>query len=428
MPSQTHDAPRTAAQEWRDHWGLVFAGMLGIGFIAVPATTLGLFMEPLQATFGWSRYDISLGMTVFALVSTPLAPFAGALADRYGSRRVALPGLVLNMLALAAFSLLTGRFWQYLLAWIAYSLTQLLVRTIIWNRAASAAFTVSRGLALAVMMAGIPIAQTVAPMLAQWLIRDLGWRGAYAGLAFGWGGIALVAALILFHEPGGRRAAATAAGRAPEPQPASQLGGLSFGEALRDWRVIRLGLAIFLQSAMATALSIHLFPLLTGEGLTRSAAAGIVALLGFAALAGQLVTGWFADRVTSTLLPIGCFALPALAYLLLLQGGGSTTVLSLAVLVGGFATSACITITTYLTTRYAGVRNFGKIYGLISSAMGLGSGLGPLLAGRIFDQTGSYAPFLVVGLAAAVIAAALVARLGAYPVFASGPREVARPG
>ena len=416
---QAAGRPDTAAAEWRAHWGLVLAGMLGTGFIAVPATTLGLFMEPLQGAFGWSRYEISLGMTVFALITTPLSPFAGALADRYGSRRVVIPGLVLNALALAAFSLLGGAFGYYLIAWVGYSATQLLVRTTIWNRAASAAFTVSRGLALAVLMGGIPLAQTIAPILAQWLIRGFGWRTAYAGLGLGWGGVALIVTLLLFREPGTRATGAGPLAAAPT------LAGLEFREALRDRRMIRIALAILLQSAMATAFSVHLFPLLTGEGLSRAGAASIVALLGAAALVGQLATGWLADRVTSTLLPVSCFALPAVAYLLLLNAGGSTVVLALAVLLNGLGMSACITITTYMTTRYAGVRHFGKIYGVISSCMGLGAGLGPLVAGRIFDSTGAYTLFLWLGVALAVIAALLVLRLGPYPAFRPAGRAEA---
>jgi predicted MFS family arabinose efflux permease len=370
-------------------------------------------MEPLQLDFGWRRALISLGMTVFALFSTPLAPFAGALADCFGSRRIAVPGVLVNGLALAAFGLLTGLFWHYLLAWVVFSFSQLLIRTAIWNRAASAAFTASRGLALAVMMGGIPLAQTLAPVAAAWLIGGYGWRNAFFGLGLGWGGVVLVVAILLFREP--RMRPATTSGESTA-QPASA--GLTFREAMRDPRILRIALAILMQGGMATALSIHLVPLLTESGLSRSGAAGIIALMGAAALTGQLVTGWLADRISSTILPVTCFALPIAAYLLLLKGGGSVATLSLAVLIAGYASSATVTIITYLTSRYAGVRSFGSIYGVMSSCMGLGAGLGPLIAGSIFDRTGSYDGFLMTGMALAAIAALLVLRLGPYPVFA----------
>lgn len=406
---------RTAAQEWQAHWGLVFSGVLGLGLIALPATTLGLFMEPLQQDFGWSRTRISFGMTLFAVITTPLAPFAGALADRYGSRKIALPGLALNGLALASFALLTGLVWHYMLAWVFYSLTQLLIRTTVWNRAASVAFSASRGLALAVMMGGIPLAQTIAPVIVLWLMNGHGWRAAFAAMGLGWGGLALITAVFLFRET--RAQASPAAAVRGEAAQRFLVRGLTFGQAVRDTRIQRIALAILAQSAMAAALSIHMFPLLTQTGVARADAAGIVATLGIAALAGQLVTGWLADRVQSTMLPVTCFGLPAIAYLLLLQGQGTGVLLMCGVLCAGYASSACVTITTYLVSRYGGVSHFGKIYGLISSCMGLGAGVGPLIAGRIFDQTGSYTGFLLLGMGLAVTAGLAVFRLGPYPDY-----------
>jgi predicted MFS family arabinose efflux permease len=263
------------------------------------------------------------------------------------------------------------------------------------------------------MMGGIPFAQTVAPVAAAWLIGDYGWRNAFFALGLGWGGIVLLVAILLFREPHGRPAKPTG-----DSAPPAAIAGLTFRKAMRDPRILRIALAILMQGGMATALSIHLVPLLTESGLTRGGAASIIALMGAAALTGQLVTGWLADRISSTILPVACFALPIAAYLLLLKGGGSVAALSLAVLLAGYASSATVTITTYLTSRYAGVRSFGSIYGVMSSCMGLGAGLGPLIAGGIYDRTGSYDSFLLTGMALAAIAALLVFRLGPYPIFA----------
>ena len=84
-----------------------------------------------------------------------------------------------------------------------------------------------------------------------------------------------------------------------------------------------------------------------------------------------------------------------------------------------YGSGAAINVTTYLTTRYAGVRHFGKIFGIISSCMGLGSGLGPLIAGRIYDTAGSYTPYLMLGIGCAGVAALAVLGLGPYREFAA---------
>jgi MFS family permease len=108
--------------EWKLHWPLLLAATFGISFGGIPTTTLGLFMQPLQDEFGWSRTTISLGMTVFAFLVTPLTPFAGALVDRFGARAVAIPGLVLCGLLFAGFSLMNGMVALWIGIWVAYAL------------------------------------------------------------------------------------------------------------------------------------------------------------------------------------------------------------------------------------------------------------------------------------------------------------------
>ncbi|MDR2857345.1 MAG: MFS transporter [Novosphingobium sp.] len=411
-------AERTARQEWRAHWGLVFCATLGMSLLALPPVALGLFMEPLSREFGWSRASISAGMMVFAVVSTPLVPFAGALADRFGSRRVLIPGLVLTGAAFAAFGLLTPSLWHWFAMWVVFTLAQLLNRSPIWNRTVSAAFNTSRGLALAVLMAGIALGQLLTPTIASALIRDYGWRSAYGLLALGWYGLTLIATVLLFREP--RAAAATAGAADTSPAPASS-GGMTLKEALRDPRMLRIGFAILTQSTLYTGFTLHLFPLLKGLGMTDKDSAFITGLIGIATLAGQLLTGWLADRVRGSLLPVSSFLLPGVGYLLILQGSSTWALLTLGVLIAGYGSGAAINITTYLTTRYAGVRHFGKIFGLISSLMGLGAGLGPLIGGRIYDYAGTYTPYLLLGTGVALIAALAVLRLGAYPEFKPEP-------
>jgi MFS family permease len=401
-----------AATEWRAHWGLVFAAWLATSFVAVPSLSLGLFIEPLEQSFGWGRAEVALGLAIYAVVGTPLAPFAGALADRFGARAVAIPGLLLNSLAFAAFGLLFGAFWLWIALWIAYTLTQLTIRSMVWNRAVSGAFSASRGLALALLMSGSSFGQFATPIVTQWLIGQFGWRVAYAALGLGWGGIALLAALLLLREPGARAVRS-------EQVAAAEPGGLTLAQALRDARIVRLGLAILVNSTLIMGLTVHLFPLLTGGGVSRPDAAAFVSLLGVAALAGQLSTGWLADRIDGSLLALLCFVVPGLAYLVFLLGGTMPATLLGGVLLAGFGSSATLTITIYLATRYAGVRHFGKVAGVLSSCMGFGAGVGPLIAGHVFDATQSYDLFLAIAVAGAVLNCGLVFRLGPYPDFAS---------
>ena len=409
-------APPSAAQEWRAHGMIAFSAMLGYSFVTIPSTSLGLFMEPLEQAFGWGRAEVTSGLAIMAIITTPLAPIAGWLADRLGCRTVVIPGLALNALVFAAMGLITGPQWQWILLWVAYSLTQLPIRSMVWTSAVSAAFSVSRGLALAVVMSGIAIASTLVPPLTRWLIDSFGWQGAFAGLGFGWGGMGLVMVVLFFRDLRKEPVARTADTQ-ESPAAKAAPGGLTLGQAVRDHRILRIGFAMFLQSSMAAAFIVHLVPMLSGSGLTRATAAGLAAMLGLAGLTGQLVTGWLADRTRGSLLPMTIFILPALGYAAILQGAGSLPILALGVLLGGVASSATINMATYLTSRYAGVRSFGAIFGAISSLMGLGGGCGPLIAGMIYDATHSYAIMLTAGIVAAVLAGAALFGLGPYPNY-----------
>src|SRR5438132_367846 len=81
----------------------------------VGSYTTGLFMEPLAKEFGWGRAQISAGLLVTSLMTIPMSPFIGALIDRWGSRRLAIPGMALAIAAVASFALANGNTTQWLL-------------------------------------------------------------------------------------------------------------------------------------------------------------------------------------------------------------------------------------------------------------------------------------------------------------------------
>ena len=407
-------AQPTAAEEWRINWLLVASAMAGISFGTIPTATLGLFMEPLQGEFGWSRTEISAGLTLFAIVSLPLTPFAGVLVDKVGARRVAIPGLALSGLMFAAFGLIGDSIAQWLTVWFGYTLASLLTRTLVWNSAVSGAFSTSRGFAIAVLLCGTALASAIAPSVTHALIEGYGWRGAYAGLGIGWGGIALLLVTLFLNDRRGGPKDPNAATRAPPPARV----GLTVPQALRNPILYRIAVAMFIQAVMGAAVLVHLVPMLTAGGLSRAEAAGIAAVLGIASLTGKLVTGWLTDRYTGSLIPVTVFAGPALAYTLLLQAGGSTPLITVAIAVLGYCSGAALHQTTYLTTRYGGLRSFGTIFGFISSLMAFAGGIGPLVGGAIYDSTGSYTLLLMGGIPLAIMAGIAVFGLGPFPVFA----------
>lgn len=402
----------TAGQEWRAYWPLVLAALAGLSYGAIPSATLGLFMDPLQQQFGWSRTQISLGMTIFAVVSLPLTPVAGVLVDRLGARRVAIPGMLGTALLFAAFGLMTGPIYQWVVIWIVFTIFAALIRSMVWNAAISKTFTVSRGFAMAVLLSGLGLASAGAPILTNWLISGFGWREAYFGIGLGWGGGALLLVALLFHDR--PRAKASAGGH---PQPLETPGGQTLKQAFLNPIIYRIALAIGLTTLAGAATMVHLVPMLNDMGISRGEAAGYAGILGLSSVFGKLASGWVIDRVTGSLLPVVAFGGPAISFALLLYGQGTAWSVTTAMFIMGSCSGGSLQLATYLTSRYAGVRYFGSIFSIISALMGLSAGLGPLIGGLIFDYTGGYDSLLLCSIPAGIIAGICVFRLGVYPTY-----------
>src|SRR6516162_4686589 len=142
----------TARQEWRSSWTLVLASSLGFSFFSVMLAGVGLFMGPLGKEFGWSRTLLSSGPSIATFATAILGPFFGILIDRIGTRRLVLPGLVLTMISICAFSLANGSKVQWLALWAVFGIVSVSIKSTAWTTAVVSVFEKSRGLALALTL------------------------------------------------------------------------------------------------------------------------------------------------------------------------------------------------------------------------------------------------------------------------------------
>ena len=416
-----------AIAEWRAHWPLAFAAMSGLSFASIAAYSMGLFMDPLSQEFGWTRAQISIGLTIFSAFAVPMGPFVGALIDRWGPRRLAIPGIILAGAAYASLSLANGSFAQWIGLWVFYAAAALLIKTTVWTAGVASVFTASRGLALAVALCGTAVAQTFAPLLAQWIIDNHGWRSAYLWVGLGWGAFVLVLLVCFFFGASDRKRIDTGKGTAAPAAAAVVLRGLSPREAMRNSALIKIACVLLINSIIGTALAVHKVPILTEAGVTRQLAAVMAATAGVAGICGKVMTGWLMDRWSTGWIPGISLALPSVALLLLLEPFRTQELILLSMVLLGYAAGASFQVTTYQTSRHAGLLHFGKIFGFMTSMIGLGTGLGPLIAGFIHDQFGTYLPLLIGGIPATLICGFLVGRLGPYPDW-STPRPQAAAG
>ena len=402
--------------EWKTGWTLVLASAIGFSFFSVLLAATGLFIGPLSKEFGWSRSLLAAGPSIATGVTALLSPFYGALIDRFGSRKLALPGIVAVMLATSSFALANGSEVQWIVLWVIFGVIVTSIKSTIWTTAVAGVFDKGRGLALGLTVAGTAVAQAVVPPLGNFLIEEFGWRGAFVWFGLGWGGLTLLlCSLFLYdaHDRLSRAAARTGAAKAVRTD--VRLPGLTKAEAIRSRPLWQVAISTFVVMLLTIGLGIHLFPILTEAGVTRENAAWLSSLTGVAGIVGKLVTGALLDRFRPNWIGGVTMGITAVTFLLLITSLDSMPALIVALVVNGYAAGTKMQICAFLTAGYAGMRNFGAIYGTMSAIVALASGLGPFIAGLVYDFAGDYVPFLWAGVIGCTLGGALLITLPAYP-------------
>ena len=428
MAADTSGQSIGAAGEWRQYWPLVLASAAGFSLHTVSSYVIGLVMEPLQAEFSWTRAQISVVSLIPSIIMVLFSPYTGGLIDRWGSRRLAIPSLVLTGLSLAMVSLVNGSLLQWYLIWAFYGFVSLGIKATVWTTAISNAFTRARGLALGLVLCGTALAQIAVPPLAQWLADSFGWRQTYLVIGLGWSAPCVVLAAFFLYDARDQARRAVdllPPGASPaEDEPTPIVSGMTLREALRNVPLVRIGISTLLTMFVGTAILIHQVPVLTATGVPRAEAAWLASLAGAAGILGKILTGWMTDRWNASLIGAISLLAPAFAYAMLLQSDQSTWWYVMAMMIIGYTAGTKLQICAYLTSRFAGMAHFGKIFGVMTSLIGIGGGLGSVAAGAVFDHFGDYDPLLFVGIGSSVICAALIFRLGPYPRWEQTPPAV----
>jgi len=404
---QQNSPHTTAAAEWRAHWPLVLASMLGFTMIGVANFSLGPFMAPLEKAFGWSRSEVTSGFTIYAITCVVCQPIVGRMIDRLGPRRIALVGLASTGCALSLFATANGSLIGWLLLWLIYSLAAQLILTPVWSAAVASEFEAGRGLALALTLSGAALAGAVVPIVSTLVIDTFGWRKAYPILGGGSAAFLLVITWFLFYSRRDRLRRSRSE--------AAAVDGMSTREALHSPAFWKIAVAMLGSFSLIMAFSIHMMPILTHAGLSRDKAALIAGSYGLLGVVGKFSYGLLANRFSAQIVAAGMLILPVVTCALLMMPHASVATCLVAISFVGVSSGAQLQLVVYLTTRHFGMRSFGTIFGFISWALTIATGIGPVLAGRIYDKTGSYQLLMMAGIPLSALASLLMLWVGDYP-------------
>jgi predicted MFS family arabinose efflux permease len=282
-----------------------------------------------------------------------------------------------------------------------------------YSRAVSSWFDQRRGLALALVMAGVGTGAMIFPPITQRLIDTYGWRSAYAIL----GALVLLlgiplTALFVRERPHNADA------------PSRVSDGLSVGEGLRSRAFWIIAATLFVGSLAVNGAIAHLSPLLTDRGVTASTAALVASTLGLASFCGRLLTGLLLDRFHGPRVGLCLLLVTALGIARLASAHSALAGLVAAALIG-LGLGAEADITPYLLTRYFGLRSFSTLYGFTWTAYAIAGAIGPVVLGRAYDAAGSYSALLALLAAATACSAALYLLLPSYHRTTRVPASIA---
>jgi len=416
--------------------GLVFSTMIGLatGIASVNLFAIGIFQGPITAEFGWSQTEYAVVTLVGTVVTVVSSLYIGKLFDRQGVRRWALIGIVLFAIALISLYWLTSSLWHFYAVFALIPLIGAGTSSIAYSRVIAAWFDRRRGQAFGAALAGIGIGGAVLSSVSQYLISEVGWRGAYAGL----GVLTLLITLPLVFwklkdSPAdvglgldgdplatevGRSTTTTEASDAVETAETVATGPVLLGYTAAESRQLPrfwLMLGAFLLLALGIGgVLIPLVPILRARGVSAEEAAAVQGALGLALILGRAFAGFLMDRFFAPLVAVIILIFPVIGVILLAVDTSTTSALVAAICIG-VAAGAELDVIAVLITRYFGNRAYGENYGWQYAAWTLGSGTAVIITNRVYDVMGSHTPVLWVYVVLFLISAAMILRLGHYP-------------
>jgi MFS family permease len=269
-----------------------------------------------------------------------------------------------------------------------------------------------RGLALSIVLCGTGLTAALLPSALSWAIGRWGWQGGFATLAAL--PLAMWVSLVWRALPSRVSAAAVHL----DSLARSNVEGMAFREAVtsRNFWICNVGLGLV--TSAIYALATNTVPLLRGIGLSAQAASGVFTAFGISLIVGRLAVGLLLDRFWAPAVAAVALAPPAVGCALLLGADSSTPffVLILATALCGIGSGAEFDIAAYLVSRYFGLRDYGRLFGVHLGLVTVGSALAPFGFAALLRRSGGYDAMLLLCAAACVLGPVLLLALGAYPV------------
>lgn len=407
--------------------------MVGITFLTLVTSAgmrsmPGVLMVPLERDFGWSRAAISLSVSINLLLFGLMGPFAAALMERFGLRRVMLAAL---SCAAGAVLLTTGMrsVWQLDLLWgVVVGGAAGSMGTILGATVANRWFAARRGLVVGLLSASSATGQLVFLPLLAWLIVHLGWRSAALLVGGVMLGLIPLVALIVRNRPADIGLRPYGAGPTAAEAPLSQTNPfrnalLTLNRAVRVRDFWFLAGSFFICGASTNGLiGTHLIPASMEHGIAEVTAASLLAAMGVFDLVGTSLSGWLSDRFDNRLLLAWYYGLRGLSLVFLPFAYNVPLIgLGLFAVFYGLDWLATVPPTVRLSADIFGPRRGTIVFGWVFTAHQLGAAVAASGAGILHTWLGDYQLAFISAGILCLLATGLVLQIRQAPRSAQPP-------
>ncbi len=407
---EPHEAQADTTQRKPVFYGwFVVAAAFAITFVGFGAAySFSAFVNGLQQEFNASRGAVSLVFSLAGFLYFSLGIITGPLADRFGTRPMAITGMIFVSVGLILAGFATSLTHIYL----AYGLGVGLGVGCSYVPAVGTVqrwFARRRGFASGLAVSGIGFGTLLMPLLAALLIGTFGWRTAYIALGVLSAVVGISMAMLFIDDPSNK-------GLAPDGGPAlpAASSGLPEGTALRVAVRSRPFLTLYFAGLIASfglfVPFVHLVPFATDQGMSTGEGAFLLGMIGVGSTVGRFLLGNIADRIGRQLALILAFTGMALTLLIWLA---TTSLVPLAIFGLTFGTfyGGFVALMPALVMDYFGGRHISSIIGVLYTSIALGTLVGPTAAGYAYDLTQNYTLAIVGSIAANLIGALAVMTL-----------------
>jgi MFS family permease len=380
-------------------WWVAAVTMAALIAAAGFRSSTGALLVPLEEDFGWSRATTSGAVSLNLVIYGLTAPFAAALMERFGLRRVVPVSLLLVALGSGLTLVMTAP-WQLWLLWgfavgIGTGSLALVFGAIVANRW----FVEHRGIVIGVFSAASSTGQLVfLPAIAH-LAEGPGWRWA-AGLVTAFALVLVpIVWLVLRDQPAdcGTTPYGAPEGWTPPPVAASQGAARLALTTLRDSARSRTFWILFVTFWICGwstngLIGTHFIPAAHDHGMPETTSAGLLALIGIFDIAGTVASGWLTDRVDSRYLLFVYYFFRGLSLLLVpwLLGPHVHPSLFVFILFYGLDWVATVPPTVALCRQHFGIERSGVVFGWVFASHMVGAGIAASYAGWIRTGLGDY--------------------------------------